>query len=156
MQLVFYLTIFSIPCMGYLLYLMFRCDRRCDGCDGNFGNFVGTKHTPDGHTLSTPFFIKAWCTSIKFSFSDFAVTNQIFGSTGQVHLARFKHCWVYLIPNAQHGMSSCSGLRASVLLCTLPCHPPVIFVSLHLNLSLVWRLMRDQQSIQRGEVGMLG
>ena len=28
--------------MGYLLYLMFRCDRRCDG---KFGNFVGTKHT---------------------------------------------------------------------------------------------------------------
>ena len=46
MQLVFYLTIFSTPCMGYLLYLMFRCDRRCDGCDGKFGNFVGTKHTP--------------------------------------------------------------------------------------------------------------
>ena len=31
--------------MDYLLYLMFRCDRRCDGCDGKFGNFVGTKHT---------------------------------------------------------------------------------------------------------------
>ena len=31
--------------MCYLLYLMFRCDRRCDGCDGKFGNFVGTKHT---------------------------------------------------------------------------------------------------------------
>ena len=31
--------------MSYLLYLMFRCDRRCDGCDGKFGNFVGTKHT---------------------------------------------------------------------------------------------------------------
>ena len=29
--------------MCYLLYLMFRCDRRCDG---KFGNFVGTKHTP--------------------------------------------------------------------------------------------------------------
>ena len=28
--------------MGYLLYLMFRCDRRCDG---KFGNLVGTKHT---------------------------------------------------------------------------------------------------------------
>ena len=28
--------------MDYLLYLMFRCDRRCDG---KFGNFVGTKHT---------------------------------------------------------------------------------------------------------------
>ena len=26
MQLVFYLTTFSTPCMGYLLYLMFRCD----------------------------------------------------------------------------------------------------------------------------------
>ena len=26
--------------MGYLLYLMFWCDRRCDGCDGKFGNFV--------------------------------------------------------------------------------------------------------------------
>ena len=32
--------------MGYLLYLMFRCDRRCDRCDGKFGNFMGTKHTP--------------------------------------------------------------------------------------------------------------
>ena len=32
--------------MGYLLYLMFRCDRRCDGCDGKFGNLAGTKHTP--------------------------------------------------------------------------------------------------------------
>ena len=31
--------------MGYLLYLMYRCDRRCDGCDGKFGNLVGTKHT---------------------------------------------------------------------------------------------------------------
>ena len=31
--------------MSYLLYLMFRCDRRCDGCDGKFGNLVGTKHT---------------------------------------------------------------------------------------------------------------
>jgi len=31
--------------MGYLLYLMFRCDRRCDGCDEKFGNLVGTKHT---------------------------------------------------------------------------------------------------------------
>ena len=31
--------------MDYLLYLMFRCDKRCDGCDGKFGNFVGTKHT---------------------------------------------------------------------------------------------------------------
>ena len=28
--------------MSYLLYLMFRCNRRCDG---KFGNFVGTKHT---------------------------------------------------------------------------------------------------------------
>ena len=45
MQLVFYLTTFSTPCMDYLLYLMFRCDRRCDGCDGKFGNFVGTKPT---------------------------------------------------------------------------------------------------------------
>jgi len=43
MQLFFYLPIFSTPCMGHLLYLMFRCDRRCDGCDGKFGNFVGTK-----------------------------------------------------------------------------------------------------------------
>ena len=32
--------------MDYLLYLIFRCDRRCDGCDGKFGNLVGTKHTP--------------------------------------------------------------------------------------------------------------
>ena len=31
--------------MGYLLYLMFRCDRRCDGCDEKFGNFVRTKHS---------------------------------------------------------------------------------------------------------------
>ena len=31
--------------MSYLLYLMFRCNSRCDGCDGKFGNFVGTKHT---------------------------------------------------------------------------------------------------------------
>ena len=31
--------------MGYLLYLMFRCDRRCDGKFGKFGNFVVTKHT---------------------------------------------------------------------------------------------------------------
>ena len=31
--------------MGYLLYLMFRCDRRCDGCDGKFENLEGTKHT---------------------------------------------------------------------------------------------------------------
>ena len=36
--------------MSYLLYLMFRCDKRCDGCDGKFGNFVGTKHTHDGLT----------------------------------------------------------------------------------------------------------
>ena len=28
--------------MDYLIYLIFRCDRRCDG---KFGNFVGTKHT---------------------------------------------------------------------------------------------------------------
>ena len=26
MQLVFYLPTFSTPCMGHLLYLMFRCD----------------------------------------------------------------------------------------------------------------------------------
>jgi len=32
--------------MGYLLYLMFRCDRRYDGCDGKFGNFVRTKTHP--------------------------------------------------------------------------------------------------------------
>ena len=32
--------------MSYLLYLMFRCDKRCDGCDEKFGNFMGTKHTP--------------------------------------------------------------------------------------------------------------
>ena len=38
MQLVFYLPIFSTPCMGYLLYLMFRCD-------GKFGNFVGNEHS---------------------------------------------------------------------------------------------------------------
>ena len=31
--------------MSYLLYLMFRCDRRCDGCDEKFENFVVTKHT---------------------------------------------------------------------------------------------------------------
>ena len=31
--------------MDYLLYLIFQCDRRCDGCDGKFGNLVGTKHT---------------------------------------------------------------------------------------------------------------
>ena len=31
--------------MDYLLYLMYRCDRRCDRCDGKFGNLVGTKHT---------------------------------------------------------------------------------------------------------------
>ena len=31
--------------MGHLLYLMFRCDRGCDGKFGKFGNFVGTKHT---------------------------------------------------------------------------------------------------------------
>ncbi|KAG2644704.1 hypothetical protein PVAP13_2KG375851 [Panicum virgatum] len=31
--------------MDYLLYLIFRCDRRCDGCDGKFGNLMGTKHT---------------------------------------------------------------------------------------------------------------
>ena len=42
MQLVFYLTTFSTPCMDHLLYLMFRCDK---GCDRKFGNFVGSKHT---------------------------------------------------------------------------------------------------------------
>src|SRR6185503_4916956 len=52
MQLVFYLTTFSTLCMSYLLYLMFRCDRRCDGCDGKFGNLVGTKHTPRLNTFS--------------------------------------------------------------------------------------------------------
>ena len=31
--------------MNYLLYLIFRCDRRCDRKFGKFGNFVGTKHT---------------------------------------------------------------------------------------------------------------
>ena len=31
--------------MGHLLYLMFRCDRGCDGKFGKFGSFVGTKHT---------------------------------------------------------------------------------------------------------------
>ena len=41
----FYLTTFSTQCMCYLLYLMFRCDRRCDGCDGKFGNSLETKHT---------------------------------------------------------------------------------------------------------------
>ena len=39
--------------MSYLLYLMFRCDRRCDGCDGKFGNFVGTKHTHDEHMVQS-------------------------------------------------------------------------------------------------------
>ena len=49
-NLFFYLTTFSTPCMGYLLYLMFRCDKRCDG---KFGNFVGTKHTlyPSGKLI---------------------------------------------------------------------------------------------------------
>ena len=31
--------------MSHLLYLMFRCDRECDGKFREFGNFVGTKHT---------------------------------------------------------------------------------------------------------------
>ena len=31
--------------MSYLLYLMFRCDKRCDGKFGKFRNFVATKHT---------------------------------------------------------------------------------------------------------------
>ena len=31
--------------MSYLLYLIFRCDKKYDGCDEKFGNFVGTKHT---------------------------------------------------------------------------------------------------------------
>ena len=31
--------------MGHLLYIMFRCDRGCDGKFGKFGNFVGSKHT---------------------------------------------------------------------------------------------------------------
>ena len=31
--------------MGHLLYLMFRCDRGCDGKFGKCGNFVETKHT---------------------------------------------------------------------------------------------------------------
>ena len=35
--------------MSHLLYLMFRCDR---GCDGKFGKFVGTKHTPRCATVS--------------------------------------------------------------------------------------------------------
>ena len=34
--------------MDHLLYLMFRCDRRCDGKFGKFENFVGTKHTQSG------------------------------------------------------------------------------------------------------------
>ena len=34
--------------MNYLLYLMFRCDRRCDGYNGKFENLVGTKHTHGG------------------------------------------------------------------------------------------------------------
>ena len=41
--------------MGHLLYLIFRCDRRCDGKFGKFGNFVGTKHTPrNGWPASRP------------------------------------------------------------------------------------------------------
>ena len=35
--------------MGHLLYLMFQCDRECDG---KFGKFVGTKHTPRCVTVS--------------------------------------------------------------------------------------------------------
>ena len=34
----FYLPTFSTPCMGHLLYLMFRCDEK-------FGNFMGTEHS---------------------------------------------------------------------------------------------------------------
>ena len=34
--------------MCHLLYLMFRCDRGCDGKFEKFGNFVGTKHTHGG------------------------------------------------------------------------------------------------------------
>ena len=55
MQLVFYLITFSTPCMGYLLYLMFRYDRKCDGCDGKFGNLVGTKHTPGPAVTGTEY-----------------------------------------------------------------------------------------------------
>ena len=33
--------------MSHLLYLMFRCDRGCDGKFGKFGNFVGSKHTQE-------------------------------------------------------------------------------------------------------------
>ena len=45
----------------YLLYLMFRCDRRCDGCDGNFENFVGTKHTlPDELNCQWIWFGRTW------------------------------------------------------------------------------------------------
>ena len=45
MQLFFYLTTFSTPCMNHLLYLIFRCDRRCDE---KFEILVGTKHTLEG------------------------------------------------------------------------------------------------------------
>jgi len=38
MQLVFYLSTFSTPCMSHLLYLIFRCD-------GKFGRVGGTKHS---------------------------------------------------------------------------------------------------------------
>ena len=31
--------------MGHLLYLMFRCNRGCDGKFGKFENFVASKHT---------------------------------------------------------------------------------------------------------------
>ena len=45
MQLVFYLPIFSIPCMDYLLYLMFRCDFDVMESLDIGGVFVGSKHT---------------------------------------------------------------------------------------------------------------
>ena len=38
--------------MSYLLYLIFRCDRGCDGKFGKFENFVGTKHNPDQDTCN--------------------------------------------------------------------------------------------------------
>ena len=51
MQLVFYLPIFSAPCMGHFLYLMFRCDFDVIESLENLEEFRGSEHSQNTAVL---------------------------------------------------------------------------------------------------------
>ena len=64
MQLIFYLSTFSTPCMGHLLYLMFRCDGKFGGVGGSEHNLrhasINSCSQPPHHSTIWNNFLKDW------------------------------------------------------------------------------------------------